>query len=65
MLKTENSKPIKNNGITLIYIDLKAMKNLTIFSQFEDDNMPFILQNVNFLILNPRDLVLLGKFTPV
>ena len=50
MLKTENSKPIKNSGIILIHIDLKAMTNLSIFSQFEDDNMSFILQNVNYLI---------------
>ena len=37
----------------------------TISSQFEDEKTAFILQNVNYLILDPRDLVLSDKVTPV
>ena len=37
----------------------------TIWSQFEDGKTVFIPQNMNYLILNPRDLVLSAKVTPV
>ena len=37
----------------------------TISSQFDDGKTAFILQNMNYLILNPRDLVLSDKVTPV
>ena len=36
-----------------------------ISSQSECDKTAFILQNMNHLILNPRDLVLSDKVTPV
>ena len=35
-----------------------------ISSQSEYDKTAFILQNMNYLILNPRDLVLWDKITP-
>ena len=37
----------------------------TISSQSEYDKTAFILQNINYLILNPRDLVLSDKVIPV
>ena len=37
----------------------------TISSQSEYDKTAFILQNMNYLILNPRDLVLSDKVTLV
>ena len=36
-----------------------------ISSQSEYDKTAFIPQNMNYLILNPRDLVLSDKVTPV
>ena len=37
----------------------------TISGQSERDKTAFTLQNMNYLILNPGDLVLLDKVTPV
>ena len=37
----------------------------TISSQSEYDKTAFILQNINYLIINPHDLVLSDKVTPV
>ena len=36
-----------------------------ISGQSEDGKTAYILQNMNYLILNPRDLVLSDKVTPV
>ena len=37
----------------------------TISGQSEYDKTAFILQNMNYQLLNPRDLVLSDKVTPV
>ena len=47
------------------YLDNNNTFSRTISCQFEDEKTAFILQNVNYLILNPRDPVISDKVTPV
>ena len=52
--------PIKSLSKISFHIHFKSKS-----SQSEYDKTAFILQNMNYLILNPRDLVLSDKVTPV